>query len=175
MVQLKRYSFKILIVGDGGVGKTSLLHRYIYGEFLPMKMTIGTDIFSSTKIFDNNIKFDLQFWDFAGEARFRFFLPSYCRGAKACLLCYDLTRESSFHNLPEWYNIVRSNADNPYFILVGCKYDMDDKYKLIHSKTANKFKDEYNIDQFFETSSKTGYNNQEIFDGLLNLIYNCLP
>jgi small GTP-binding protein len=171
MVNFKRHFFKVLIVGDGGVGKTSLLHRFIFGEFLQMKMTVGTDIRAHSKDFDSGIKLELQLWDFAGEERFRIFLPSYCRGAKACLLCYDITRSFSFQNLVEWHKIVKDNANNPIFFLIGCKNDLERNFRAVEPERAKEFQNEYKINQFFETSSKSGYNNKEIFDSVMDSLY----
>ena len=175
--------YKVVIAGASGVGKTCLVHRFVDGTMPEStKRTIGVD-FSLKKvkaqasdfIDDSDIEdqeVTLQLWDFAGEARFRFFLPSYCRGAKACLLCYDLTRLSSFNNLPEWYNIIKSNADNPIIILVGCKHDLDEKFRLIPTDRTRTFQREYEINHFYETSSKTGYNVAKIFESLMELLYN---
>jgi small GTP-binding protein len=115
--QDRKYLFKVVVVGDGGIGKSTMIQRLITGKFVPMKITIGTDLATIQKNIDSN-SIKLQVWDFAGEKRFRFFLPNYARGAKGCLLCYDVTRYTSFQNLPEWYDIVRQSALNPIFILV---------------------------------------------------------
>jgi len=171
MLNYKRHFIKVLIVGDGGVGKTTLIQRFIFGEFLQMKMTVGTDILSHTKIYNDDTKLEVQLWDFAGERRFRFFLPSYCRGAKGCLLCYDITREYSFQNLAEWYKIIKDNAPNPIIFLVGCKFDLEQDCRVIESKKAKMFQKNYKIHQFYETSSKSGYNIKELFDSLIDSLY----
>lgn len=163
--QDRRYIFKVVIVGDGGVGKSTLLQRLLTGKYLPMKLTVGTDL--ATKELDINSKrIKLQVWDFAGEKRFRFFLPNYARGARGCLICYDVTRYTSFQNLPEWYNIVSQSAVNPIFILVGCKQDLGEMKRTVTKEEAEKFREKYSIPYFFETSSKTGFNNELIFDKL---------
>jgi small GTP-binding protein len=110
-------------------------------------------------------------WDFAGEERFRMFLPSYCRGAKACLLCYDITRAFSFRNLAEWYKIVKDNANNPIFFLIGCKNDLERAFRAVEPERAKEFQNEHKIYQFFETSSKSGYNNDTIFNCLMDSLY----
>ena len=94
-----RLLFKIIVVGDGGVGKSTMIQRLMTGQFIPMKITIGTDLIShDIPISDTEIT-KLQIWDFGGEKRFRFFLPNYCQGAAGCLLCYDITRFQSLENL----------------------------------------------------------------------------
>jgi small GTP-binding protein len=171
MTSYRRKIFKVLVAGDGGVGKTTLIHRFIFAEFLQMKMTVGTDIRAYSKIYDGNVKLELQLWDFAGEDRFRMFLPSYSRGAKACILCYDITRAFTFQNLDEWYKILKENADDPIFYLVGCKFDLEKHLRAVKSKRGREFLKKYKIDQFFEASSKSGYNVHEIFNSLTDSLY----
>ena len=166
----RKMLFKIVVVGDGGIGKSTMVQRLTTGQFIPQKITIGTDL--ATYDIQIDYKFDvrLQIWDFAGERRFRLFLPNYSRGATGCLLCYDITRRTSFDSLEEWYNIVNDNADNPIFILVGEKLDLADIRRTVEYEDANEFKDKYNLDFFFETSSKSGENNKMIFETLTRSI-----
>jgi small GTP-binding protein len=171
MSNYRRRFFKVVVVGDGGVGKTTLIHRFIFGEFLELKMTVGTDIRAYTKTYDGDVQLELQLWDFAGEERFRIFLPSYCKGAKACILCYDITRAFSFQNLDKWYKIIKENTDNAIIYLVGCKFDKEKHFRAVKRRVAKKFQSAYKIEQFFETSSKTGYNNEEIFNSLTDSLY----
>jgi len=162
--QKHQYIFKILVVGDGGVGKSTMIQRLITGHFVPMKITIGTDLLTwSTTIGDIDIK--LQIWDFAGEKRFRFFLPNYARGAQGCLLCYDITRYTSFQNLQDWYNIVKENTNTEtIFLLVGGKADLASYRRTVERTDAEKFQKEHNIPYFIETSSKSGENNKNVFE-----------
>jgi len=169
-MQSRKVLFKIVIVGDGGVGKSTMVQRLTTGQFIPQKITIGTDLAMHNVNIDEKISANLQIWDFAGERRFRLFLPNYARGATGCLLCYDITRRSSFDNLDEWYQIVINNADNPVFILVGEKADLADIRRSVEIEHAEEFKEKYNIDNFFETSSKSGENNKKIFEVLTRAI-----
>ena len=165
----RKLLFKIVIVGDGGIGKSTMVQRLTTGQFIPQKITIGTDLAT----FDLNIENDnvkLQIWDFAGERRFRLFLPNYARGATGCLLCYDITRHTSFDSLEEWYGIVNNNAVNPVFILVGEKLDLADIRRSVDREQGENFKEKYNLDFFFETSSKSGENNKSIFETLTRTI-----
>ena len=166
----RKLLFKICIVGDGGVGKSTMVQRLSTGQFIPQKITIGTDLAVESIRIDDKIMADLQIWDFAGERRFRLFLPNYARGAVGCLLCYDITRRTSFDSLEEWYSIVEKNAVDPVFILVGEKLDLADVRRSVETDQAEKFKDGHNIDRFFETSSKNGDNNNTIFETLTRLI-----
>jgi len=157
--------FKVIVVGDGGVGKSTMVKRLTTGLFIPQKITIGTDLASIQIDMGDRGSAKLQIWDFAGEKRFRFFLPNYARGALGCVLCYDITRYQSIKSLTEWYKIVIENAANPVFALVGCKSDLAEK-RVIGFNTGKEFQEKYKIDYFFETSSKSGENNHLIFQTL---------
>lgn len=165
----KKILLKIVIVGDGGIGKSTMLQRLTTGQFYPQKITIGTDLATYDVRIDSVIV-RLQIWDFAGERRFRLFLPNYARGASGALICFDITRRTSFDSLAEWFNIVNDNAVNPVYILVGGKLDLADLRRSVEIKQAEEFKKEYNIDYFFETSSKSGKNNKLIFETLTRLM-----
>jgi len=165
-----RLLFKIIVVGDGGVGKSTMVQRLTTGQFIPMKITIGTDLITHDVPISANEIVKLQIWDFGGEKRFRFFLPNYCRGAVGCLLCYDITRFNSLENLNEWYNIVKENTVNPVYILVGQKHDLAKEKRVVNFSDAENFQQKYGIPYFYETSSKSGYNNQLIFDTLTKAI-----
>lgn len=165
----RKMLFKIVIVGDGGIGKSTMIQRLTTGQFIPQKITIGTDL-ATYDIDIDNINIRLQIWDFAGERRFRLFLPNYSRGATGCLLCYDITRRTSFDSLDEWFKIVNENAINPVFILVGEKLDLADIRRSVNNEHAEELKEKYNLDYFFETSSKSGENNMMIFETLTRSI-----
>ncbi|MCJ7649943.1 MAG: GTP-binding protein [Candidatus Lokiarchaeota archaeon] len=169
MSQSKKFSLKIVVVGDGGIGKSTMIQRLITGKYIEQKITIGTDL-ASWSIDLDNLVIKLQIWDFAGEKRFRFFLPSYARGADGCLLCYDVTRYTSFQNLQEWYDIVKNNTKDPGFVLVGGKVDLVDSRRTVQFEAAEEFQKQHNIEYYFETSSKSGYNTKEIFETLTKLI-----
>jgi len=161
----KRFLFKIIVVGDGGVGKSTMIQRLTTGRFIPQKITIGTDL-ATLDIAIEKALVKLQIWDFGGEKRFRFFLPNYCRGAQGCLLCYDITRYPSFDNLRDWYRIVLENTSDPVFILVGGKSDMAEEKRVVAKDDALNFKDKHNLDYIYETSSLTGENNRILFETL---------
>ena len=156
-----RYTFKIVIAGDGGTGKTTLINRYMTNKFnVDTKMTIGAGFFTKTlEINDSILK--LQIWDFGGEKRFRFILPTYCKGAHGVIMAFDLTRLPTFVNLDEWINIVKKNAEDPKIILIGTKLDLGEK---IDEETISEFLKRNNeIASFYKTSSKTGENVEDVF------------
>ncbi|MEE9378666.1 MAG: Rab family GTPase [Candidatus Lokiarchaeia archaeon] len=166
----RKLLIKIVVVGDGGIGKSTMVQRLTTGQFIPQKITIGTDLAIQSIKIDKETTVNLQIWDFAGERRFRIFLPNYARGATGCLLCYDITRQTSFDSLDEWFKIVNENAIDPVFILVGEKLDLADIRRSVQYEHAEEFKNKYNLDYFFETSSKNGENNKRIFETLTQSI-----
>jgi len=160
----RKFLFKICIVGDGGVGKSTMVKRLITGKYIEQKITIGADLSTYKTIFEDE-EIILQLWDFAGERRFQFFLPNYSRGVKGCLLCYDFGRRVTFERLNQWFDII-DKKNNPIFILVGCKDDLDGEKKVITKSEIEDFKKKNNIQLSLETSSKTGHNVKELFDDL---------
>ncbi|TFK56159.1 ras-domain-containing protein [Heliocybe sulcata] len=113
-------------MGNTGVGKTSLLHRYTQGRFDPQKATSTTGAFFVTKKADvNGTKVRLQLWDTAGQERFRSMAPMYYRGANAALLLYDITNASSFDDIRGWLEELKKNCDPDLLVyIVGAKADL---------------------------------------------------
>ncbi|MHA1602475.1 MAG: Rab family GTPase [Promethearchaeota archaeon] len=128
----KKYVFKILVAGQGGVGKTTLLNRIVTGKFVQnTAMTIGVEFHLLNVLIGDsndpnnqaNVQTTLQLWDFGGQERFRFMLDSYVAGARGALLLYDLTRLRTLDNLEEWVNIVRKQDPTLPILFVGTKLD----------------------------------------------------
>jgi small GTP-binding protein len=165
----KKFILKILTAGEGGVGKTTLLHRYVEGKFsAETKMTIGVEFFLKETVIDEN-QCTLQLWDFGGQERFRFLLESYVLGAKGALLMFDLTRMMSLENLQQWLNIVRKGDPNLPVLFVGTKLDLVDEIQ-VDDDYANSFLKEFNLLGFLKISSKTGENVAEAFNYLTRTI-----
>ncbi|MFX1520532.1 MAG: Rab family GTPase [Promethearchaeota archaeon] len=163
----RQYILKIVVAGDGGVGKTSLLNRYVSDKFIDgMKMTIGTDFYSKVIRCENRV-FALQLWDFGGELRFRFLLPGYCKGACGVILVFDLNDLSTLLNLKEWLQIVRENTADPVIILIGNKADITNS---MHEDLIQEFCRKNRLDKFIPTSAKTGENVESVFQELTNRI-----
>ncbi|MFX1256591.1 MAG: Rab family GTPase [Promethearchaeota archaeon] len=163
------YTFKVMMLGDASVGKTSLTLRYISGIFVEdLKLTIGVDFYSKIiKIDDKNIK--LQIWDFGGEERFRFLLSQYCKGANGAFFLYDITNSITFNHLPDWTQIIREHAGNIPIALVGSKNDLEEFRKVPKHDGIHAFK-KYNLASFTELSSKTGQNVENAFKELTNIL-----
>jgi small GTP-binding protein len=165
MATKKSYKAKIVVAGDGGVGKTSLLNRYVSDNFSDvMRITIGTGFFAKVLETEKSVV-SLQLWDFGGEKRFRFILPSYCKGAHGVILAFDMNDFTTLMNLDEWLQIIRENTKNPAAILVGTKSDIagvfDDNF-IQDYLTKN------NLEKFIPTSAKTGENVDRVFEELVH-------
>lgn len=164
-----KYILKVLTAGDGGVGKTTLLHRYVEGKFsAETKMTIGVEFFLKETIIDAN-QCTLQLWDFGGQERFRFLLESYVLGAKGALLMFDLTRPITLENLEQWVNIVRKGDPNLPILFLGTKHDLEDEIQ-VDDNYAKEFLEVYNLMDYLKISSKTGENVKNVFDVLTRKI-----
>jgi len=165
----QKFILKILTAGEGGVGKTTLLHRYVEGKFSAnTRMTIGVEFFlKETEI--NGNQCTLQLWDFGGQERFRFLLESYVLGAKGAMLMFDLTRMSSLENLEQWLNIVRKGDPSLPVLFLGTKLDLTDEIQ-VDDDYALSFLEEFNLIDFLKISSKTGENVGQAFSKLTKKI-----
>ncbi|MHA1750144.1 MAG: Rab family GTPase [Promethearchaeota archaeon] len=164
------FTFKLLMLGDASVGKTSLTHRYITGVFIDSpRLTIGVDFFSKKVRLPNGKKVKLQIWDFGGEGRFRFLLPTYSKGSNAALFLYDITSEKSLESIGAWLEIVRKNAGNIPIFLVGSKSDLE-PYRKVSAEYAQEVADRNSCICHIELSSKTGENVEESFKLITELL-----
>ena len=166
---MEDYIFKVCLFGDGGVGKSTLIKRYLTGMFdEAIKITIGVD-FHLKRLELEGKNITLQIWDFAGEDRFRMLLPSYIRGAKGGLFLFDIKRYSSLKNIEVWLDIVRSNDKTLPLIMVGSKLDLHDE-RSVDSEFAMELAEEFEFHGYAECSSKTGQYVEKVFELLTNII-----
>ena len=157
------YLFKILLIGNSNVGKSSLFLRFVdeiwKENFVP---TIGVDFKIKSIKIDNKI-IKLQIWDTAGQERFRSILSSYYKGANGILLLYDITNVNSFKNLSNWLiDIEKNSSKDVKKILIGNKCDLNELRKIPINK-GKEFADTYNM-KFIETSAKNNVNINECFN-----------
>jgi len=163
------YTFKILLLGEGSVGKTSFTKRYCYNLFNPSeRLTIGVDFHVKT-IEINNKKIKLQIWDVGGEERFRFLLPTYCLGANAAFLLFDLTRPTTLDNLSEWTSIVRQKAGSIPIILVGSKLDLVSTNRKILKEHGIQIAKKNKCHDYIEVSAKENVNVDSAFKALTEI------
>ncbi len=164
-----RYTFKLIVAGDGGVGKTTLVDRYVSGTFHNnSRITLGVQ-FMVKRLVVNNNPVDLQIWDFGGEDRFRFILPSYCMGAHGALFMYDITNPASLYNMNNWMLLLRSQNGKFPVMAAGTKADLSYERK-VEVAEAVKITGKYGISEVMEVSSKTGLNVDLLFDGICQLM-----
>ncbi|KAH8368491.1 hypothetical protein KR084_012335 [Drosophila pseudotakahashii] len=168
-----KYLFKILVLGDCGVGKSCLLMRFSDGRFTGKYLcTVGVDFKVRTvEVAGQVVK--LQIWDTAGEERFKSVLPSYYRGAHGILLVYDTTSASSFQGIDRWLAEIRNNCpDRVNVLLVGNKCDDLERRQVSQQKAAHYA--DYRALAFREASAKSGANVNNVFAALAVGIFNRL-
>lgn len=156
------YLFKLLLIGDSGVGKSCLLLRFADHTYTESYIsTIGVDFKIRTIELDGKT-IKLQIWDTAGQERFRTITSSYYRGAHGIIVVYDVTDLESFNNVKQWLNeIERYACENVNKLLVGNKSDLVSK-KVVEYETAKEFADKLEI-PFLETSAKAATNVEKAF------------
>ncbi|KAJ8410889.1 hypothetical protein AAFF_G00188460 [Aldrovandia affinis] len=154
--------FKIVLIGNAGVGKTCLVRRFTQGLFPPGQgATIGVDFMIKT-VEINGEKVKLQIWDTAGQERFRSITQSYYRSANALILTYDITCEDSFRCLPEWLREIEQYASSAVVtVLVGNKIDLTEKREVLRER-AEEFAEAQSM-LYLETSAKESDNVEKLF------------
>jgi len=167
------YLFKLLLIGDSGVGKSCLLLRFADHTYTESYIsTIGVDFKIRTIELDGKT-IKLQIWDTAGQERFRTITSSYYRGAHGIIVVYDVTDLDSFHNVKQWLSeIDRYATENVNKLLVGNKCDLIQK-KQIDYETAKEFASKLDI-PFLETSAKSATNVEKAFLTMAQEIKNSL-
>ncbi len=162
-------TIKILILGEASVGKNSFIKRYCYNLFNPSeRLTIGVDFHVKTiKLNDKLLK--LQLWDVGGEERFRFLLPTYCLGANAAFLLYDVTRSQTLDNIGEWINIVHQKGGDIPIMLVGILPDKKND-REVTAEEGKKMANSMKLSGYIECNIHTGKNIDEAFETLTRLI-----
>ena len=162
--------YKIMVLGESKVGKTSLIKRYTKDQFGGVYLTtVGMD-FQDKIIEIEDKKVRLQVWDTAGQERFRNVTKSYFQSSHGLLVVYDITDRESFDKINFWMENIKNNApENAKLILVGNKCDLANERKVTIEDGEKKARN-YNI-KFFESSAKDGTNVNELFFYLANEIY----
>eukprot|EP00922_Rhytidocystis_sp_ex-Travisia-forbesii_P038040 GHVS01056656.1.p1 GENE.GHVS01056656.1~~GHVS01056656.1.p1 ORF type:complete len:203 (+),score=12.36 GHVS01056656.1:178-786(+) len=156
------YLYKLLLIGDSGVGKSCLLLRFADDTYTESYIsTIGVDFKIRTIELDGKIV-KLQIWDTAGQERFRTITSSYYRGAHGIIIVYDVTDKESFNNVKTWMQeIDRYAVDNVNKLLVGNKCDLGSK-KVVSYNQGKELADSFHM-PFIETSAKNAHNVEQAF------------
>ncbi|PPD66909.1 hypothetical protein GOBAR_DD36217 [Gossypium barbadense] len=164
------YLFKLVLIGDSGVGKSNLLSRFTKNEFnLESKSTIGVEFATrSIRVDDKVVK--AQIWDTAGQERYRAITSAYYRGAVGALLVYDVTRHITFENVERWLKELRDHTDsNIVIMLVGNKADLR-HLRAVSTEEAKAFAEREKT-YFMETSALESLNVENAFTEVLTQIY----
>ena len=156
-------SFKIIVVGDSGVGKSCLTMKGTKNHFEECySPTVGFEFFTfNIRINDKNIK--LQIWDTCGQEAYRSLITSFYRNSSLAIIAYSIDNENSYNNIEAWLNEIKTQA-NPEtkIFLIGNKADLENQRK-IPTDSAKQFSKDHGFNFFIETSAKNGYNAQNVF------------
>lgn len=166
------YQFRLILIGDSTVGKSSLLRAFTEGQFTEVcDPTVGVDFFARLIQVKDGTRVKLQLWDTAGQERFRSITRSYYRNSVGALLVYDITKRASFDHMAEWLYEAKRHIEphKAVFLLVGCKCDMEEEREVSFAE-ANQFAKFYRLG-FAETSAKTGHNVESAFSNITQEIY----
>ena len=161
----KTCQFKLVLLGESSVGKSSLVLRFVKGQFHEFQeSTIGAAFLTQTvQIDDTTVKFEI--WDTAGQERYHSLAPMYYRGAQAAIVVYDLTNKETFQKAQNWIKeLQRQASPNIVIALAGNKLDLASKRAVTYEE-AKQYADETSL-LFMETSAKTAANVMEIFTSI---------
>ncbi|XP_004485429.1 ras-related protein RABA2a [Cicer arietinum] len=164
------YLFKVVLIGDSGVGKSNLLSRFTRNEFcLESKSTIGVEFATRTlKVESKTVK--AQIWDTAGQERYRAITSAYYRGALGALLVYDVTKPITFDNVSRWLKELRDHADaNIVIMLIANKTDLK-HLRAVATEDAQSYAEKEGL-SFIETSALQATNVEKAFQTILGEIY----
>merc|ERR1711976_983384 len=164
------YLFKVVLIGDSGVGKSNLLSRFTRNEFnLKSKSTIGVE-FATWGIQVDGKTIKAQIWDTAGQERYRAITSAYYRGAVGALLVYDIVKHLTYENVERWLKELRDHADsNIVIMLVGNKSDLR-HLRAVPTEEAKAYAERNGL-SFIETSALDSTNVEQAFTNILTEIY----
>jgi len=161
MASRKKILLKVIILGDSGVGKTSLMNQFVNKKFSNQyKATIGADFLTKEVMVDDRLV-TMQIWDTAGQERFQSLGVAFYRGADCCVLCYDVTSPNSFKSLDSWRDefLIQASPRDPDhfpFVVLGNKIDLENR--AVSTKRAQQWCHSKNEVPYFETSAKEAIN-----------------
>lgn len=171
----KQRSFKLVLFGEGGVGKTTLTQRYLTGNFnINTQRTMGAQIFVKHVLVDE-YSVSLQIWDFGGEKAYQFLLPSYAVGADGGVYMYDISRYGTMREITKWLDLFRKGVENAEafeempILMVGGKKDLDRK-RAVDPRDASIVAKECNMIGYMECSALTGENVDQVFETITRKI-----
>lgn len=155
-------TFKLIIIGDSGVGKSCLTEQAVHNKFQDNYiLTIGFEFFSFiVKINDKVIK--LQIWDTCGQELYHSLITNFYRNATLAIMVYSINSKDSFDHIEKWLKELKEHSSpDAKVLIVGNKTDLESEREVSYSD-GEQFKNDYNLDMFIETSAKTGFNAQKL-------------
>jgi len=174
---LYKYQFRLILIGDSTVGKSSLLRYFSDGKFAEVSdPTVGVDFFSRLVTVRDGGRVKLQLWDTAGQERFRSITKSYYRNSVGAVVAYDVCNQDTFKHVPVWIMEAKRHIEphQATFLLVGCKADLAvGAAREVTNQQGRALADYHGI-SFMETSAKTGINVEEAFTLISEEIYSKL-
>ncbi|KAH1370156.1 hypothetical protein KXW75_004657 [Aspergillus fumigatus] len=177
MASRKKVLLKVIILGDSGVGKTSLMNQYVNKKFsASYKATIGADFLTKEVLVDDRlVTMQACIWDTAGQERFQSLGVAFYRGADCCVLVYDVNNSKSFEALDSWRDefLIQASPRDPEsfpFVVIGNKIDVEESKRMISSKRAMTFCQSKGNIPYFETSAKEAVNVEQAFEGICLLL-----
>ncbi|MFX1475430.1 MAG: Rab family GTPase [Promethearchaeota archaeon] len=173
-----RSVFKVLFIGEGGVGKTSILRRHTTGWFeAGTKLTVGVD-FAVKQVSHDGWKATLQIWDIGGQMRFRDITNAYFRGARGAIAVFDVTRPYTLENLTNWIARLHEVESDVVMVVVGNKTDQREDSDLpqppVTPEQGKTYAEKYNA-PYVEASAKDGNGVNKIFDEVTRLLSERYP
>ncbi|KAF9165744.1 hypothetical protein DFQ27_000389 [Actinomortierella ambigua] len=168
MASRKKVLLKVIILGESGVGKTSLMNQYVNKKFSNQyKATIGADFLTKEVMVDDRLV-TMQIWDTAGQERFQSLGVAFYRGADCCVLVYDVNNAKSFETLDSWRDefLIQASPRGPEnfpFVVIGNKIDMEESKRMISQKRAMAWCQSKGNIPYFETSAKEAINVEQAF------------
>ncbi|EEH10063.1 GTPase Rab7 [Histoplasma capsulatum G186AR] len=169
MATRKKLLLKVIVLGDSGVGKTSLMNQYVNKKYSSSyKATIGADYLTKDVLVDDRLV-TLQLWDTAGQERFQSLGVAFYRGADCCVLVYDVNNSKSFETLDSWRDefLIQASPRDPEsfpFVVLGNKIDVEESKRMISSKRATTYCQSKGNIPYFETSAKEAINVEQAFE-----------
>ena len=162
--------YKVIVVGNSGVGKSCLSLRATEDVFKEShQLTLGTEIYNfKVKINDKSI--NLQVWDTCGQEKYRSLIKNYYQNSSLAIIVYSVTDKASFEEVDEWYKQIKLNTSPECKIfLIGNKVDLPER--TVTTEQGNTYKTDFKFDLFMETSAKSGFNSKELFINGASLLY----
>ncbi|KAH3726743.1 ras-related protein Rab-39B-like [Dreissena polymorpha] len=169
------YQFRLILIGDSTVGKSSLLKYFTDGKFDEVcDPTVGVDFFARLLEVKNGVRVKLQLWDTAGQERFRSITRSYYRNSVGIMLVFDISKRQSFDNITSWLGEAKFHIEphQAVYMIIGHKADTDSERQVSY-REAQQFA-QMNGLKYIETSAKTGQNVEEAFQLLARDVYKLL-